>query len=53
MCGKMKVHSFFVPKLKYNNQLVRKKKKSSSVHDRKKNKGKKDGHLRERGATQL
>jgi hypothetical protein len=53
MCGKMKVHSFFVPKLKYNNQLVHQNKISSSVRDRKKNKGKKDGHLREHGATQL
>ncbi len=43
MCGKMKVHSFFVPKLKYNNQLVRKKKKVVVYMTGKKIKAKKMG----------
>jgi hypothetical protein len=34
---------FFVPKLKYDNQLVRKNKIGDKVHDREKNKGKKMG----------
>ncbi len=42
-----------MPKLKYNNQLVGQNKIGDKVHDRKKNKGKKDGHLREHAATQF